>query len=60
MRRQKKDRRGGGWTAKMQEETGLNDVMFSILLVCVNVHAGVLLRPPRSPRVLGSSESLFK
>lgn len=28
--------------------------------LCVNVRAGVLLRPPRSPRVLGSCVSGFK
>lgn len=43
----------------MRKETDLNDVMFSILLVCVNVCAGVLLRPLRSPRVLGRTVSGF-
>lgn len=43
----------------MRKETDLNDVMFSILLVCVDVYAGVLRRPPRSPRVLGGTVSGF-
>lgn len=41
----------------MRKETDLNDVLFSILFVHVSVYAGVLLRPLRSPRVLGRSVS---